>query len=110
MQISYLLNKTLNGLFAVVLALFAVSCSDGESPKMTKQEKIFAERWNQWLAEHQEEVNSLRTRVIADDLTKEESSREMIALMVRFSSESKLEIPQRFIDDIKKQGATSKGE
>jgi hypothetical protein len=109
MKIHYLLNKALCGLFAVALALLAVSCSD-DAPKLTKQEKVFAERWDQWLAEHQEEVNAIRTRAIAEDLSHEETSRDLIALMVRFSSESDLTIPQRFIDDIKKQKAPSKGE
>ena len=71
---------------------------------MTKEEKVFAEKWNKWVGEHQDEMNALRTRAIADNMTEKEISREMIALMVRFSSESNLEIPQRFIDEIKKQG------
>jgi hypothetical protein len=75
---------------------------------MTKEEKVFAEKWNQWVEDHQEEMDAIRTRAIADDMTEKEVSREMIASMVRFSSESNLEIPQRFIDEIKKQGEKSK--
>lgn len=75
---------------------------------MTKEEEVFAEQWNKWVENHQDEMNALRTRAIADNMTEEETSKELIALMVRFSSESKLEIPQRFIDEIKKQGNSQK--
>jgi hypothetical protein len=69
---------------------------------MTSKERAFAEQWNQWVDDHSKEVNDLRTRAIADNMTKEELSREMIGFMVRFSNESNLDIPQRFIDDLKK--------
>ncbi|MEQ8786219.1 MAG: hypothetical protein RIC55_07965 [Pirellulaceae bacterium] len=71
------------------------------SSALTSEEKAFAEQWNQWLEDHPKEVNDLRTRAIADNMTKEEISREMIGLMVRFSNEANLDIPQRFIDDLK---------
>ena len=73
---------------------------------MTSEEKAFAEQWNQWVDDHPKEINDLRTRAIADNLTKEEMSREMIGLMVRFSNEANLDIPQRFIDEIKKGEAS----
>lgn len=70
--------------------------------EITSEEKTFAEQWNQWLEDHPTEINALRNRAIADNMTKEEISHETIGLMVRFSNEAKLDIPQRFIDDLKK--------
>lgn len=108
MRKRYLQFRVVSSLVAVALAILSVGCSKGGSPKMTKEERAFAEQWNQWTRDHQTEIDALRTRAIADNMPKEELSREMIALMVRFSSESNLTIPQRFIDDIKKQEAPSK--
>lgn len=102
--------RVVSSTLVVSLVLLSLSCSKGGSSKMTKEEKAFAEQWNQWIEDNQTEVVNLRTRAIADSMTKEEISREMIALMVRFSSESKLTIPQRFIDDIKKQAAQETGD
>src|SRR5262245_43852103 len=90
---------------AVVWPYFAFS---GSRSSLTSEERAFAEQWNQWLEDHPNEINDLRTRAIADHLTKEEMSREMIGLMVRFSNEANLDIPQRFIDDIKKGDASTK--
>lgn len=73
----------------------------GLGGSMTSEERAFAEQWNQWLEDHPKEINALRTRAIADNMPKEEISREMMALMVRFSNEANLDIPQRFIDEIK---------
>ena len=84
---------------AVVWPYYAFTASGGQ---MASKERVFAEQWNQWLEDHPKEINDLRTRAIADKMPKEEVSREMIALMVRFSSEANLNIPQRFIDDLKK--------
>ena len=73
------------------------------------EERAFAEQWNQWLEDHPKEINDLRTRAIADNMTKKEISREMIGLMVRFSNEANLDIPQRFIDNLKKtEGSPNK--
>ena len=69
---------------------------------MTPEERAFAEQWNQWVDDHPEELNDLRTRGLMGDLTEEEMQREMMGLMVRFSNEADLDISQRFIDEIKK--------
>ena len=91
---------------AVVWPYYAFTASGGQ---MTSKERVFAEQWNQWLEDHPKAINDLRTRAIADKMPKEEISREMIALMVRFSSEANLDIPQRFIDDLKKaEGSPNK--
>ncbi|MDD3525310.1 MAG: hypothetical protein PHQ41_11520 [Candidatus Cloacimonetes bacterium] len=70
---------------------------------MTSEEMAFAKQWNQWLEDNPKVRNDLRTRAIADNMTEEEISREMIGLMVRFSNEANMDIPQRFIDDLKKR-------
>jgi hypothetical protein len=75
---------------------------------MTKEERAFAEQWNQWVAAHPEEMDALRTRGIADNMTEEQTTRELLALMVRFSRESQLQIPQHFIDDIKNEAVLAK--
>jgi len=103
-----IIQRIIGGLVAATLATTCISCSKSKAPKMTKEEEVFAEQWNKWVENHQDEMNALRTRAIADNMTEEETSKELIALMVRFSSESKLEIPQRFIDEIKKQGNSQK--
>jgi hypothetical protein len=84
---------------AVAWPYFAFSGSGSAS---TSEERAFAEQWNQWLDDHPKEINDLRTRAIADNMTKEDVSREMTGLMVRFSNDANLNIPQRFIDDLKK--------
>jgi hypothetical protein len=84
---------------ALVWPYFAFS--PGESG-MTPEERAFAEQWNQWIDDHPKEINDLRSRGLTGDLTVEELQREMIGLMVRFSNEADLDIPQRFIDEIKK--------
>jgi len=91
---------------AAIWPYYAITALGGRAGSgdtaMTSKERAFAEQWNQWLDDHPTEINDLRTRAIADNMTKEEISREMIGLMVRFSNESNLDIPQRFIDDLKK--------
>ena len=91
---------------AVVWPYYAITALGGQAgagdKAMTSEERAFAEQWNQWLEDHPTERNALRTRAIADNLTKEDISRELIGLMVRFSNEANLDIPQRFIDDLKK--------
>ena len=92
---------------AVVWPYYAVTAYGGRSGSggaaMTSEERAFAEQWNQWLEDHPKERNELRTRAIADDMTKEEVSRELLGLMVRFSTEANMDIPQRFIDDLKER-------
>ena len=88
---------------AVVWPYFAFT---GSGSAWTSEERAFGEQWSQWLDDHPKERNDLRTRAIADNMTKEEISREMIGLMVRFSNEANLDIPQRFIDDLKKGEAS----
>jgi len=78
------------------LAILNTGCSGGRSA-----ERVFVEQWNQWLDDHPEEINDLRTRAIADNLPEEEITREMIGLMVRFSTEANLDIPQKVIDAVK---------
>ena len=75
---------------------------------VTSEERDFAEQWNKWLENHPNEINDIRTRAIAGNMTKEDMSRELIGLMVRFSNEADLDIPQRFIDEIKKGEAFTK--
>ncbi len=87
---------------AVVWPYYAIAALGGRAGSMTSAERAFAEQWNQWVEDHPAEINDLRTRAIADNMTKEEMSREMLGLMVRFSNEANVDIPQRFIDDIKK--------
>ena len=101
MKTQYFLTKIIRGALVLFLAILHTSCSN-EGSVLTPEERAFAEQWNQWVEDHTKEVNDLRTRAIADNLTKEEISREMIGLMVRFSNEANLDIPQRFIDDLKK--------
>jgi hypothetical protein len=98
---------------AVVWPYYAISALGGRGSAgdtaMTSEERTFAEQWNQWIEDHPTEINALRTRAIADNMTQEEISREMIGLMVRFSNEAQLNIPQRFIDDLKKaEGSPTK--
>ena len=96
---------------AVVWPYYAITALGGRTgdTAMNSEEKTFAEQWNKWLEDHPTEINALRTRAIADNMTKEDISREMIGLMVRFSNEAKLDIPQRFIDDLKKtEGSPNK--
>jgi len=109
MKTQHILTKTVSGSLVLFLAILHTSCSN-EGSALTSEERAFAEQWNQWVDDHPEEINDLRTRAIADDLTQEEISREMIGLMVRFSNEADLDIPQRFIDEIKKGGALPKKE
>jgi hypothetical protein len=97
----YAVTKTIRGALFLFLAILYTGCSN-ERSAMTSEERVFAEKWNQWVEDHPREINDLRTRAIADNMAKEEISREMIGLMVRFSTETNLEIPQRFIDDLKK--------
>jgi hypothetical protein len=101
----YILIKTISGALVLSLAILYTGCSN-ERSAMTSEERAFAEQWNQWVDDHPKEINDLRTRAIADNMTKEEISREMIGLMVRFSNEANLDIPQRFIDDLKKGEAS----
>lgn len=75
--------------------------SKRERSTLTSEERAFAEQWNQWVDDHPKEINDLRTRSIANNMTDEEVSREMISLMVRFSNEANIDIPQRFIDELK---------
>lgn len=94
---------------AVVWPYYAITALGSGDTAMTSEERAFAEQWNQWLEDHPTEINDLRTRAIADNMTKEEISREMTGLMVRFSNEANLDIPQRFIDDLKKaEGSPNK--
>lgn len=92
------LGEVVATLKAVVWPYYAFTSS---RKPMTSDERAFAEQWNQWLEDHPTEINDLRTRAIADDMSKEEVAREMMGLMVRFSNEANLDIPQRFIDEIK---------
>ena len=87
---------------AFVWPAFIFMGIDNEGSALTSEERAFAEQWNQWLDDHPEEINDLRTRGLTGDLTEKEIQREMMGLMVRFSNEADLDIPQRFIDDIKK--------
>jgi len=93
--------KTRYILMAAVLLL--AGCSKSSSDGLTVEERAFAKKWNQWVDEHPKEFNAVRTRGLAEDLSQEEVSRELIALMVRFSTEEDIDIPQRFIDDLKKK-------
>ncbi len=101
-----LLGEVVATFKAVVWPYYAITAlgerAGAGDAAMTSKERAFAEQWNQWLEDHPTERNDLRTRAIADNMTKEEISREMIGLMVRFSNEAHLDIPQRFIDDLKK--------
>jgi hypothetical protein len=101
-----LLGEVVATFKAVVWPYYAITALRGpagaEDMTMTSMERAFAEQWNQWLKDHPTEINDIRTRAIADDMTKEEISREMIGLMVRFSNEANMDIPQRFIDDLKR--------
>lgn len=97
--------KTRYILMAAILLI--AGCSKGGSNDLTSEEKAFAEKWNQWVDDHSEEMNAFRTRAIADDLSEEEIARGMISFMVRFSNEEDIDIPKRFIDDIKKKAGTS---
>ena len=76
---------------ALVWPYFAFSESGSG---LTSKERAFAEIWNQWVEDHPEEINDLRTRAIADNMTKEDIARETIRHMVRFSNEANLDIPQ----------------
>ena len=91
---------TAQGAIWPVYALSGGSKPEGSA--LTSEERAFAEQWNQWVDDHPKEINDLRTRAIADNMTKEEMAREMIALVVRFSNEANLDIPQRFIDELEK--------
>ena len=108
MKTQYILAKTIRGALVLFLAILYTSCSN-ERSATTLEERAFSEQWNQWLEDHPKEINDLRTRAIADNMTKEEISREAIGHMVRFSNEANLDIPQRFIDALKKgEGSPSK--
>jgi hypothetical protein len=108
-----LLGEVVATFKAVAWPYYAITALGGRvgagDTAMTLEERAFAEQWNQWLDDHRTEIDDLRTRAIADNMTKEESAREMLRLMVRFSSEAHLDIPQRFIDEIKKaEGSPNK--
>jgi hypothetical protein len=96
---------------AVVWPYYAITALGGRAgdTAMNSEERTFAEQWNKWIEDHPTEINAIRTRAIADNMTKEDISREMIGLMARFSNEAKLDIPKRFIDDLKKtEGSPNK--
>ncbi len=105
MKTQCVLTNMISGVLILFLAILYTGCSN-ERAAITSEERAFAEQWNQWVDDHPKEINDLRTRAIADNMTKEEISREMIGLMVRFSNEANLDIPQRFIDDLKKGEAS----
>ena len=94
------LTNTIKVTLVFFLAILNTGCFGGGS-STTAEERAFVEQWNQWLDDHPEEINDLRTRAIADNLPEEEIKREMIGLMVRFSTEANLDIPQKVIDSVK---------
>ena len=69
-------------------------------------EAIAKQNWFTVMLEVLIVVVGIFTGLQADDWTQEENAREMIRLMVRFSNEANLDIPQRFIDEIKKGAAS----
>jgi hypothetical protein len=110
MKTQLILAKTISGVLVLFLAILFTSCSKSAVTAEEKaKERAFAEQYNQWIDDHPEVINDLRTRALADDMTKEELSREAIGLMVRFSNEANLDIPQRMIDAAKEgEGLPSK--
>ena len=108
MKVQNIVTKFLR--LALILSLvFQYSSCSNKEVALTTEEKAFAEQWNQWVEDHPKEMDDLRTRAIADSMSEEEISREMIGLMVRFSREKDLKIPQSFIDELKSEEGSQKG-
>jgi hypothetical protein len=101
-----MINKNIKLIIISVSLMILNGCSKNKS-SLTLEERAFVIQWNKWLEENPAERNNLRTRGIVENMTEQETKREIIALMVRFSTENNLSIPQRIIDDIKSEGELS---